>query len=150
PLSHPWFAPGSLPVILGVGRLTWQKDFPTLIKAFALVRSRQPARLLILGEGEKRLELETIVKELGLAADVCLPGYVDNPFAYMHRCSAFVLSSASEGLPNSLIEAMACGAPVISTDCASGTAEILENGRYGPLVPVGDVEAMATAISATL
>src|SRR5262249_54469789 len=145
-----WFAAGSPPVVLGVGRLALQKDFSTLIKAFAHVRSRAPARLLILGDGEKRVELEVLVKELGLTADVCLLGYVDNPFAYMRRCAAFVLSSEYEGLPNSLIEAMACGAPVISTDCPCGPAEILDGGRYGLLVPVGDVEAMAAAISATL
>jgi glycosyltransferase involved in cell wall biosynthesis len=149
-LSHPWFTPGEPPVVLGVGRLTAAKDFPTLIQAFARVRSQRPARLLIVGEGEKRSELNAFLQTLGLAADVSLPGYVDNPFAYMRRCSAFVLSSISEGLPNSLIEAMACGAPVISTDCPSGPAEILERGRYGRLVPAGDVEAMAAAISATL
>jgi glycosyltransferase involved in cell wall biosynthesis len=149
-LSHPWFTPGEPPVVLGVGRLTAAKDFPTLIQAFARVRSQRPARLLIIGEGEKRSELNAFVQRLGLAADVSLPGYVDNPFAYMHSCSAFVLSSISEGLPNSLIEAMACGAPVISTDCPSGPAEILEGSRYGLLVPVGDVDAMAAAISATL
>jgi len=77
---------------------------------------------------------------------VSLPGYVDNPFAYMHRCSAFVLSSAWEGLPTALIEAMACGAPIVSTDCASGPSEILAGGRYGRLVPVSDVDAMAAAI----
>jgi len=150
PVDHPWFAPGNLPVVLGVGRLVLEKDFQTLIRAFARVRSQRPVRLLILGDGEKRTQLEALVTELGMAADVCLPGSVENPFAYMRRCSAFVLSSASEGLPNSLIEAMACGAPVISTDCPCGPAEILEGSRYGLLVPVGDVEVMAAAISATL
>jgi glycosyltransferase involved in cell wall biosynthesis len=150
PLNHPWFAPGEPPVVLAVGRLAAEKDFPTLIEAFARVRSQRLARLLILGEGEKRFELNGLVQTLGLAADISLPGYVDNPFAYMRYCSAFVLSSVYEGLPNALIEAMACGAPVISADCPSGPAEILENGRYGRLVPVKDVEAMAGAISATL
>jgi glycosyltransferase involved in cell wall biosynthesis len=146
PLSHPWFVAGEPPVVLGVGRLAAPKDFPTLIQAFARIRSTRPARLLILGDGEKRSELNAWVHRLGLTADVSLPGYVDNPFAYMHRCSAFVLSSAWEGLPTALIEAMACGAPVVSTDCLSGPAEILTGGRYGQLVPVGDPEAMAAAV----
>jgi len=146
PLSHPWFMAGQPPVILGVGRLTAAKDFPTLIHAFARVRSVRPARLVILGDGEQRSELGAWVHRVGLAADVSLPGYVDNPFAYMHRCSAFVLSSAWEGLPTALIEAMACGAPIVSTDCASGPSEILAGGRYGRLVPVSDVDAMAAAI----
>jgi glycosyltransferase involved in cell wall biosynthesis len=150
PLDHPWFGAGEPPVVLGVGRLAAQKDFPTLIEAFAHVRSQRRARLLILGEGEKWSELNDLARSLGLAADVSLPGYVDNPFAYMRRCSAFVLSSAWEGLPTALIEAMACGAAVISTDCPSGPAEILAVGRYGQLVPVGDADAMAAAILTTL
>jgi len=150
PVNDPWFAGGEPPVVLGVGRLTMQKDFPTLLHAFARVRSQRLARLLILGEGEKRSELEALAQKLGLGRDVRLPGYVDNPFAYMRRCSVFVLSSAYEGLPNSLIEAMACGAPVVSTDCPSGPAEILEGGRYGCLVPIGDADAMASAILAIL
>jgi glycosyltransferase involved in cell wall biosynthesis len=146
PVKDPWFAAGEPPVILGVGRLATQKDFSTLLHAFARVRSQRSARLLILGEGEKRSELEALVQNLGLARDVRLPGYVDNPFAYMRRCSVFVLSSAYEGLPTALIEAMACGAPVVSTDCPSGPAEILEGGRCGCLVPIADADAMASAI----
>jgi glycosyltransferase involved in cell wall biosynthesis len=150
PVNDPWFAGGEPPVVLGVGRLTPQKDFPTLLHAFARVRAQLPVRLLILGEGEKRPELEALIQKLGLARDVRLPGYVDNPFAYMGRCSVFVLSSAYEGLPTALIEAMACGAPVVSTACASGPAEILEDGRYGCIVPTGDPDAMALAILTTL
>jgi glycosyltransferase involved in cell wall biosynthesis len=146
PMKDPWLAGGEPPVILGVGRLATQKDFSTLLHAFARVRSQRPARLLILGEGDKRFELEALAQNLGLARDVRLPGYADNPFAYMRRCSVFVLSSAYEGLPTVLIEAMACGAPVVSTDCPSGPAEILEGGRYGCLVPIGDPDAMASAI----
>jgi len=137
-------------VLLGVGRLVMQKDFPTLIQAFALVRQRCPARLTILGEGEKRPQLEALVRELGLEAEVSLPGFVQNPYAYMARSAVFVLSSAWEGFGNVVAEAMAVGTSVVSTDCQSGPAEILEGGRYGKLVSVGDVAALAEAILATL
>ncbi|MER3479061.1 MAG: glycosyl transferase [Meiothermus sp.] len=146
PLDHPWFKPGEPPVILGVGRLTAQKDFATLIRAFALVRKERPARLMILGEGEERPKLETLVQELGLEADVSLPGFVENPFSYMKRAAVFVLSSKWEGLPTVLIEALALGIPVVSTDCPNGPAEILEGGKWGGLVPVGDPEALAGAM----
>lgn len=147
---HPFFAPGEPPVVLGVGRLGVQKDFPTLIRAFAEAASATPARLVILGEGEKRSELEALVRDLGLAARVSLPGFADNPFAYMARADTFVLSSRFEGLPGALIQAMACGCKVVSTDCPSGPAEILRGGALAPLVPVGDVPALAAAISASL
>jgi glycosyltransferase involved in cell wall biosynthesis len=127
-----------------------QKDFPTLLKAFARVRAVREARLVILGEGKKRIELETLAQELGVAAEVDLPGWVDNPFAWMARAAVFVLSSAYEGLPGVLIQALACGCPVVSTDCPSGPAEILAGGTYGPLVPVGDDQALANAIFAVL
>jgi glycosyltransferase involved in cell wall biosynthesis len=148
--DHPWFAPGSPPVLLAVGRLAAQKDFPTLLRAFARVQRVRPLRLLLLGEGEERTKLEALVRELGVAADVALPGFVLNPFSYMARAAVLVLSSLYEGLPTVVIEALACGCPVVSTDCPSGPAEILEGGRYGALVPVGDVEAMAKAIHAAL
>lgn len=150
PVDHRWFGPGQTPVLLSVGRLRVQKDFPTLIRAFAEVRRTRLARLLILGEGPERPILEALVKELGLEQDVCLPGFIGNPYAYMARASAFILSSRWEGLPGVLIEALACGAPVISTDCPSGPREILADGRYGQLVPVGDVAAMAHAIETVL
>ena len=149
-VSHPWFEPGAPPVVLGVGRLTPQKDFATLIRAFALVRQQRHARLVILGEGELRSELEALIRSLRLQSDVSLPGFVNNPFSYMRRAAVFVLSSRCEGLPGVLIQAMACGTPVVSTNCPSGPAEILENGVWGRLVPVGDVEALAEAILATL
>lgn len=145
-IDHPWFRPGQPPVILSVGRLTKQKDFPTLIRAFALVRTERSARLMILGEGEERPKLEALVRELGLEDDVSMPGFVDNPYAYMARAAVFVLSSLWEGLPTVLIEAMAVGTPVVSTDCPSGPSEILMNGKYGSLVPVGDHSALAKAI----
>lgn len=150
PASHPWFGPNQPPVVLGVGRLTVEKDFATLIRAFARVRRERDARLMILGEGELRDDLETLVRSLGLERDVALPGFVDNPYAYMRQASVFVLSSRWEGLPTVLIEAMACGTPVVATDCPSGPSEILEEGRWGRLTPVGDVEALAEAIMETL
>ncbi|MBE3581288.1 MAG: glycosyltransferase [Thermoanaerobacteraceae bacterium] len=145
-IDHPWFKPGQPPVILSAGRLTKAKDFPTLIHAFAHVRAERPARLMILGEGEERPGLEALVRELGLEDDVSMPGFVDNPYAYMARAAIFVLSSAWEGFGNVLVEAMAVGTPVVSTDCPSGPAEILEGGKWGKLVPVGDVEKLAEAI----
>lgn len=150
PLDHPWFAPGEPPVLLAAGRLTTQKDFPTLIQAFAHVRQARPARLLILGEGQDRPVLEALVRKLGLEQDVSLPGFVGNPYPYMARASLFVLSSRWEGLPTVLIEALYCGAPLIATDCPSGPREILADGQYGQLVPVGDVAALARAIQTSL
>ena len=137
---------GQSPVVLGVGRLTRQKDFSTLIRAFAEVRRHGPARLIILGDGEDRSALEALVGELGIAVDVALPGFRENAMAYMARSALFVLSSAWEGLPTVLIEALAVGTRVLSTDCRSGPREILGDGALGALVPVGDVPAMATAI----
>jgi glycosyltransferase involved in cell wall biosynthesis len=149
-LNHPWFEAGQPQVVLAVGRLTKQKDFPTLIRAFSQVRQSRPARLIILGEGPDRPALEALVNQLGLGADVALPGFVENPYAYMSRASVFVLCSRWEGLPTVLIEALYCGAPVIATDCPSGPREILRDGQYGRLVPVGNAEALAGAIEATL
>jgi len=150
PLQHPWYIDGSLPLIVAAGRLTRQKDYPMLLHAFALVRAHRPLRLIILGEGEARGELEALVRKLGLGDDVAMPGFVDNPFAWIRRSSLYVLSSDWEGFGNVLVEAMACGTPVISTDCPSGPAEILEKGLWGRLVPVGDVKALAEAMMATL
>lgn len=149
-LDHPWFKPGEPPVILSVGRLAPQKDFTMLINAFACVRQACNARLIILGEGPDRAELTALIKQLGLEADVSLPGFVSNPYAYMAHASAFALSSRWEGLPTVLVEALYCGAPIVATDCPSGSSEILLEGLYGKLVPVGDVEAFAAAILATL
>lgn len=150
PVDHPWIGNGGGPVVLGVGRLTRQKDFPTLIRAFAAVERPTDARLIILGEGPDRLALERLIAELELRDRVALPGFVGNALALMARADLFVLSSLYEGLPTVLIEASAVGVPVISTDCRSGPAEILDGGRYGRLVPVGDVDAMATAIGTVL
>lgn len=149
-LDHPWFRHDQSPVVLGVGRLVSQKDFPTLLRAFARLRASRPIRLMILGEGKGRARLTTLAGELGIAGDFELPGWVDNPYSYMARSAVCVLSSAWEGLPGVLIEAMACGCPVVSTDCPGGAAEILEGGVYGPLVPVGDAAALATAMESVL
>jgi glycosyltransferase involved in cell wall biosynthesis len=146
PVDHPWFAAGMPPVVLAVGRLTWEKDFPTLIRAFAAVRRQRDARLLILGEGPERDALAALVAQLGLERDVQLPGWARNPHAFMARAGVFVLSSVSEGLPTVLIEALAAAVPVVATDCVSGPREILQDGRLGPLVPPGDPDALATAI----
>lgn len=143
-----WCAPGSPPLILSVGRFSALKDFPTLIRAFSIVRSRRECRLAILGEGPDRSKLESIISELGLGSDVYLPGFVMNPFAWMRQSSVFVSSSLSEGCPNALMQALACGTPVISTDCVGGSAEVLQGGEWGNLVPVGDPDAMANAIMA--
>jgi glycosyltransferase involved in cell wall biosynthesis len=149
-LVHPWFAPDQPPVVLAVGRLTPQKDFATLIRAFAEVRRNRPVRLMILGEGVQRPELEMLVRGLNLESDVSLPGFVENPYAYMAHASAFVLSSRWEGLPTVLIEALACGTRVIATDCRSGPREILADGRFGPLVPLRNVPVLAETITAAL
>lgn len=146
PLEHRWFLPHEPPVILGVGKLEAQKDFTTLIRAFAWVRKVRSARLAILGWGPDRPKLQALIQELGLEEDAALLGYVDNPYPYMARAAVFVLSSAWEGLPTVLIEAMAVGTPVVSTNCPSGPAEILDNGKYGWLTPVGDSTALAKAI----
>lgn len=144
--DHAWLKPGELPVVLAVGRLTLQKDFPSLIRAFAIARQTHPARLLILGEGPSRPALQALVRELGLEPHVDLPGFVRNPYAYMAKATAYVLSSRWEGLPSVLIEALACGVPVIATDCPSGPREILADGKYGVLVPMQDVSALAQKI----
>lgn len=156
-VDHPWFVSGAPPVVLGVGRLAATKDYPTLIRAFARLRRVRDARLLILGAGKDAgqtarycAELMGLAAELGVSRDVALPGFVANPFPYMARAAVFVLSSRWEGFGNVLVEALACGCPVVSTDCPNGPAEILDRGRYGPLVPVGDDAALADAICRVL
>ena len=148
--DHAWLRDNQPPVVLGVGRLTEQKDFHTLIHAFADVQRKKDARLIILGEGEERPTLERLVTDLGLNDRVDMPGFVSNPFAYMAQSDVFALSSRWEGLATVIIEAMACGTTVVSTDCPSGPTEILENGKYGTLVPVGNAVALGQAILAAL
>ncbi len=148
--GHAWLKGGQPPVVLGAGRLTEQKDFSTLLNAFAILRKQMEARLIILGEGGQRSELEALVRRLGIEAEVDLPGYVENPYSFMRQSSVFVLSSRWEGSPSVVIAALACGCPVISTDCPGGVREILADGAYGDLVPMGDAAAMAGAIGKVL
>ncbi|MBA1147706.1 glycosyltransferase [Ectothiorhodospiraceae bacterium WFHF3C12] len=150
PVDHPWFAAGEAPVVVGAGELSERKDFATLVRAFARVRARRPCRLVILGRGRQREALLALAAELGVAGDVDLPGFAANPYAYMARAGCFAMTSRLEGAGIALIEALALGTPVVSTDCPSGPAETLENGRYGPLVDVGDDQALAASIGELL
>ncbi|MFO1056297.1 MAG: glycosyltransferase [Dongiaceae bacterium] len=150
PCAHPWLAPGQPPVLLAVGRLAPAKDFATLLQALDLVRRERPVRLIILGEGSQRPELERLRAKLGLEAAADLPGWVENPFALMSRAALLVQSSVYEGLPTVLVEALACGTPVVATHCSAGSAEILGDGRYGRLVPMRDPAALAAAVLAAL
>ncbi len=136
--------------VLAVGTLTAIKDYFTLLKAFAQLRQKVDARLLILGEGESRTSLETYIKNLGLEGSVFLPGFIKDPSPYYKQADLHVLSSKGEGLPTVIIEALAAGTPVVSTDCLSGPREILCDGRYGHLVPVGDSAALALAMAESL
>jgi glycosyltransferase involved in cell wall biosynthesis len=148
--DHPWFADPGRPLILSAGELCGRKGFDTLLRAFALVRSQRPCRLLILGRGGARQTLLALAAELGVADDFALPGFVPQPYAWMAHADLFAFSSRWEGLGFVLIEALAVGTAVVATDCPSGPSEILEKGRFGPLVPVDDHRAMARAITATL
>jgi glycosyltransferase involved in cell wall biosynthesis len=151
-IHHPWLTetPRPEPVVIGAGRFTPQKDFATLLRALAKLREQRPARLILLGDGEQRQELQSLAASLDIAEAVDLPGVVDDPLPYMARADLFVLSSAHEGLPTVLIEALGAGVPVVSTDCPSGPREILQGGRLGPLTPVGDAAALAEAMAHTL
>jgi glycosyltransferase involved in cell wall biosynthesis len=151
PAPHPWLeADAGCPVVVGVGRLTAQKDFDTLIRAFARLRAARRCRLLILGRGDLLGSLQELARREGVADDVAFPGFVDNPYAYLARARLFVLSSRWEGSPLVLTEALALGVPAVATDCPSGPREILQAGRHGPLVPVGDVGRLAAAMETTL
>lgn len=148
--DHPWMSDDGPPIVLSAGRLARVKDYPTLLRAFRQVSQNRDLCLIILGEGSWRKRLEKMIRKLGLQEKVSLPGWVSNPYAFMSRAAAFVLSSKNEGLPTVLIEAMACGCPCVSTNCPSGPAEILDNGRFGPLVPMGDDSALAAAMEQVL
>lgn len=151
PVEHPFLNPKRVPVILSAGRMTEQKDFPTLLRAFQKVRAQRECRLLILGKhGRGYGELQALIESLGIGQDVSMPGFDANPYKYMARSDVYVLSSRWEGFGNVMVEAMATGLPVVATDCPVGPKEILRNGALGPLVPMGDVAAMAEAIHQVL
>lgn len=151
PLSHPWFGDGGPPIVLSAGRLSRQKRFDILVQAISLASQQRAVRLVILGEGEERGQIESLIHELGAEPFISLPGFVTNPYPYMTQADLFVVSSAWEGFPNTIVEALACGLPVVSTDCPSGPREILElcgpgTGRFGTLVPVDDSKSLMLAI----
>lgn len=149
-IDEPWLAADQPPLILGIGGLRRQKDFPTLLRAFSVVRKALPCRLMILGQGNKQGQLLNLARELELGDDFRLPGFVDNPYAYLKGARLFVLSSLWEGSPNVLTEAMALGTSCVSTDCPSGPYEVTRGGEVAPLVPMGDPESLAQAMLQTL
>ncbi|MEY4700461.1 MAG: hypothetical protein RL326_648 [Pseudomonadota bacterium] len=148
--AHPWFTERRAPVILSAGRLERHKGMFELLRAFAVVRKSRDAKLIIIGEGSARTELEAEVMKLGLANDVDLPGFQENPFPFMNHATLFVLNSYYEGLPNVIIQAMSFGTPIVCTDCKSGPSEILEAGRFGRLIPVRSHEKLVTALTESL
>lgn len=147
PCPHPWFAADAgVPVILAVGRLVAIKDYPTLLGAFARVRAQAPVRLVVLGEGPERASIEEDVRRRGLGADVALLGFDKNPFRYMARAALLLHASRAEGSPGALIQAMACGLPVVATDCDHGPREVItQPGTNGFLLPLGDAAGLASA-----
>jgi len=146
-LDDPWFASGAPPVVLSAGRLVAKKQYGVLVAAFARLRAQRPARLLILGEGPERSRIEQQARKHGVFDDVRLAGWCENPLPYLMRAAVFALTSNREGFGNVLVEALCCGCPVVATDCPSGPAEIVAGGRFGELVPVGDVGAVAAALA---
>ncbi len=148
--DHRWYKDISIPIILGVGELCMRKDFETLLRAFAKIRSQRQCRLIILGKGNKRDELYAIAKDLNVRNDFDMPGFVSSPYSYMAHASVLGFTSRWEGLGFVIIEALATGTPAVTTDCPSGPREILDNGKYGSLVPVGDVDKFADALLETL
>ncbi|ELY42655.1 glycosyltransferase [Natronorubrum bangense] len=149
-IDHEWLNDDDKRVAIGVGNMKPQKDFATLLRAVHQVNQNEDLYLVILGRGDLKSDLESLAEKLEINDRVSFPGFVDNPYAYMARADVFVLSSAWEGFGNVIVEAMACGTSIVCTDCPGGPAEILENGRYGPLVPVGNDQAMAEAIKDVL
>lgn len=138
------------PLIVSVGSLTRRKDVPTLLRAFRIVTAQMPARLVVVGEGPERRSIEALIAELGLTGTVRLTGFDANPYAWMAAATVVVSASTGEGFPNVIAEALALGRSVVATDCPGDTAELLERGKWGRLVPVGDHAAMAAAILAAL
>lgn len=150
PVEHPWFSKHDVPVVLAVGRLTPAKDYPNLLRAMKLLLQHLSVRLVILGHGEEAEALKHLTAELGIADCVSFIGFQRNPYNWMYACDLYVMSSAWEGLPGALMEALACGAKIVSTDCLTGPAEILEHGKWGRIVPVGDAAALAKAMAMAL
>lgn len=146
PAPHPWFYDGGPPVVVAAGRLHPVKDFASLIRAVAEVSERKPVRLIVLGEGDERQNLEALRDALDLRDHVDLPGHIADPIPFIANADVFVLSSISEGLPNALIQAVACGRSIVATDCRSGPREILDDGQLGRLVPIRNPAALAEAI----
>ena len=149
PVEEPWFDDGCT-VLVAAGRLTHAKGFDLLLAALSALRHGRDCRLILLGEGPLRSDLERQARSLGLDQAVKLPGFVSNPFAYMSRADVFVLSSRFEGLPGVLIQAMACGTPVVATRCPFGPDEIVRDGRDGILVPPESAAALERAIAELL
>ena len=150
PLDDSWFLDRQIPVVLAVGRLYKQKNYPILFEAIKSIKARREVRLVVLGEGPERDSLMTLAKNLKIEKCIQLVGHVPNPYQYMAKANVFALSSSWEGLPNVILEALACECKIVSTNCPSGPAEILEDGKYGKLVPVNDAYAMASAIEESL
>ena len=149
-VTHPWFAAGAPPVVLSVGREAPQKDYPTLVEAFGLARREVDARLVILGKlsAPYRARLKSLARSLGVEGALDFVDFDENPYRYMRRAGLLALSSRWEGLPTVILEALACGTPVVSTDTPYGPREIL--GGWGDLPPVGDARALARALVGTL
>lgn len=150
PVENPWLTDKSTPLIITAGRLCEGKGYPDLINAINLIRKERPIKLAILGEGEFRPELEALIDELELADTVKLLGFQENPLKFFKQADVFALSSYFEGLPNVLIEAMAAGCTLVATDCPTGPREVLQDGKYGQLVPMHDPVSMANAIKEAL
>lgn len=150
PPPHPWLADKAVPVVIAAGRFHPQKDFPMLLRAFAQLRQHRNARLVMLGDGEERPALERLAQELNITDDVLFAGMQKDIMTWLVHGDLFAMSSTFEGFGNVLVQALAAGTPIVSTDCPDGPAEILENGTYGELVPVGDASAMAEAMGRML
>ncbi|WP_343219807.1 glycosyltransferase [Methylosinus sporium] len=145
-VDHPWFADTDVPLIVSAGRLAPEKRFADVIAAVKIINDSRFARLVILGDGPLREELQALIDRLELADRAQLLGFQSNPLKYFQKARLFVLASCVEGLPNVLVEAMACGCPVVSTNCPTGPREVLKDGEFGELVPVGSPQALARAI----
>ena len=149
-LKHPWITMSAKPLLLSAGSLTPRKDFSTLLRAFAIVRQSLDCNLVVLGEGTERIRLEALAQEIGVSDSAQFLGFDANPFRWMSKASLLISSSITESCPNVIQQALACGTPIVATDCPGGTSEILEGGKWGRLVPVANPKAMAEAIIATL